>query len=1071
MRHFLLASTCCFALATGAAAETQITTKQTTPARTSTIKAGAPDDIRITSAGSIELTSSGAAITVDSNHKVTNEGTIQVSNADNSAGIFVLGGTIGDIVHSGKIIVDESYTATDGDNDGDIDGAFAVGTGRIGIGTTAAPTTGNIIVTSAATIQIEGNDSFGIRIVGPLTGVLSHDGTTSVLGDRAVGIQTGNVSGNVRLAGTVTAQGVNAIGANLLGDLGGTLTIQGTISSTGYRYTTAPADTTKLDADDLLQGGPGVVIAGNVAGGIILAVPPKDASTTDNDEDKDGIEDSKEGSALVRSYGAAPAMRIGSAQNITIGAVPATGTGYGLIIDGGIAGNGVYSGIAARGLEIGGQGGTVTIAGGIGISGSVSAAANGASSTAIRLGAGASTPLIHIGAGGKVESGGSNAANTISAGIVVEAGASLPGIRNAGSIKASATGENGAAAGILDLSGTVSLVENSGAISATGAKADSGRNNAIDLSENTAGATIRQTAVAAGVTAPTIVGNIHFGTGNDLLDIADGTVTGDTFFGAGADTLKLSGDAVYTGNANFGAGGATMALTGTSQFKGTADFGGAASTLSVGTGSVFTGGLAGSSQLAVTLAGGALDLTSSASIASLAVTDKGILAVTLGTAGNTTPLLTVAGSASFAADSRLAIRVNNIDTAVGSHLILSAGTLTGATNITAETALVPFLYKATLSSTANALNVTLARKTTGELQLNRSEAAAFDAIYAAVGKDAKVEKAFLGITGGEAFRATLRQMLPDHAGGTFQAVTQGTRTFARMLDDPTGPFKDEGKWGYWINQIAWGVEKGRGDTTAYETSGWGIGGGGEMKTGFGSFGLSATYYWGRNRDTETSNQVSSNQYELAAYWRLRKGGLRATARGGIGFISLDGTRSFEGMNGTEKVSLTASGDRSARLYSAMGTLSYDFASGGGLSFRPVVSLDYYRLREKGYSETGGGDAFNLIVRARTSDEMAVTGSGVVGLNMGGQDQWSGWSRIELEGGRREIISGNLGNTVAQFKGGNEFTLLPDERESGWIGRLRGVAGNSGFQIGGEVGADQFQGNWALSLRASLRIGL
>jgi len=34
-----------------------------------------------------------------------------------------------------------------------------------------------------------------------------------------------------------------------------------------------------------------------------------------------------------------------------------------------------------------------------------------------------------------------------------------------------------------------------------------------------------------------------------------------------------------------------------------------------------------------------------------------------------------------------------------------------------------------------------------------------------------------------------------------------------------------------------------------------------------------------------------------------------------------------------------------------------------------------------------------------------------------------------------------------------------------------VAGNAGFRIGGEVGAEQQQGQVALSLRASLQIGM
>ncbi|HWJ68630.1 MAG TPA: autotransporter domain-containing protein [Sphingobium sp.] len=1068
MRHFLLASTCCLALTSAAFAETTVTTKQTAPIRTSTIKNGAADDVRITADGSIVLPASGTAVTVDSANKITNEGTIQISNADNSTAILAQAGTSGGIVNSGKIIVDEAYTPTDGDNDGDLDGPFAVGKNRTGIATAGAYS-GDIVNGATGTIAIEGNDSYGIRLGGPLAGSLRHDGATTVLGDRAVGVQAGDISGDVRLAGTVVATGLDAVGARFDGDIGGTLTIQGNIAATGYRYTTAPADPSKLDADDLLQGGPAVIVAGNVAGGIILAVPPKDTDSKDDDEDKDGIDDSKEGSAAVRSFGAAPAMRIGSdTADITIGAVPATGTGYGLIIDGAIAGAGVYSGVEGNGLQIGGLGGNVTIAGGIGLNGSVTASAKSASATAVRMGAGADTPLIHV--TGKVEASGSDAAGSAATAMLIESGASVPTIRNAGSIKATTTGEAGTAQAIVDASGTVSLIENSGAISASGAKADSGRNIAIDVSAATGGVTIRQTAVAAGIAAPAIAGDIRFGDGDNLFDIADGTVAGDTQFGAGADVLKLSGDAVYVGKIAFGGGDATMSLAGTSLYNGTADFGGGAATLSVGTGSAFVGNITNAGNLAVTLAGGQLSLGQSAQIASLAVTDKGLLAITLGDAGNLTPLLDVSGTASFAADSRIALRVTDVEKAVGDHLILRAGTLTGADNITADTALVPYLYKATLASAANDLVVTLAKKSTGELGLNRSEAAAFDAVYDALAKDAKVAGAFLGITAGETFRASLRQMLPDHAGGTFTAVTQGSRTFGRMLEEPTGPFKDEGGWGYWVNQVAWGTEKGRGETASYSTSGWGIGGGAELKTGLGNFGGSMAYYWSRNRNNDAESEVSASQYELAGYWRLKAGGFRANARGAVSFINLDGMRSFAGMNGEDKVSLTARSDRGARLYSGAGTVSYDWVS-GNLSFRPVVSLDYYRLKEKGYAETGGGDAFNLLVKSRTSDELAVTGSAVIGLDAGGEDQWAGWSRFELELGRREVVSGRLGDTVAHFNGGNDFTLIADQRESGWLGRLRGVAGNSGFQVGGELGAEQQDGNWALSLRASLRVGL
>ena len=107
MRRTLLVSTAIIAWSAAAAAETVIDAKRTTPANTATIKAGAPDSIRIASAGSVELTS-GTAVTMDSNHAVTVEGKIVVTNAAGGTGIVANAGTSGDIVvtSTGSITVD-----------------------------------------------------------------------------------------------------------------------------------------------------------------------------------------------------------------------------------------------------------------------------------------------------------------------------------------------------------------------------------------------------------------------------------------------------------------------------------------------------------------------------------------------------------------------------------------------------------------------------------------------------------------------------------------------------------------------------------------------------------------------------------------------------------------------------------------------------------------------------------------------------------------------------------------------------------------------------------------------------
>src|SRR3546814_16127159 len=90
---------------------------------------------------------------------------------------------------------------------------------------------------------------------GPLTGKFTNDGTISVLGDRALGVGLQDVTGDVRLAGTITATGVDAIGARLAGDVTGALVVQGNLGATGYRVPPPPADPSKPAADDLLKHG------------------------------------------------------------------------------------------------------------------------------------------------------------------------------------------------------------------------------------------------------------------------------------------------------------------------------------------------------------------------------------------------------------------------------------------------------------------------------------------------------------------------------------------------------------------------------------------------------------------------------------------------------------------------------------------------------------------------------------------------------------------------------------------------------------------------------------------------
>lgn len=1067
MRHLLACTAIAPALTAltlaNAQAATTIGTSTTTAVKTSTIASGSADDIIISSAGSITLTS-GTGVTLDSNHDVSNAGTITINDADNVTGILAVPGTTGDITNSGTITLTENYTATDADSDGDIDGTFAKGSGKTGIWVqSGAAHVGNI--DHSGTTTIEGNQSAGIRLDAPLTGNLTTSGTTTITGDNSYGLVANTVTGNVTLRSSTSAQGANSVGAALLGDIGGALKIQGAIVSTGYRSTTRPTDVTKLDADDLLQGGSAVVIAGNVGGGVIFDVPPT-LSTTDTDVDDDGLLDASEGSASIATYGSAAAVQIGtSSADTAIGAVAADSSGYGLIVKGAIGGYGVYDGVVANGLAIGGLGGDVTIAKGIGIDGTLAAVSYDSNATALRLGSGASTGTIKV--GGTIGATGSALTGTSARAIVIDAGASVNSLTISGTVGASALStEKGTAIAILDSSGTLASLSNTGRISASGGLT----NSAIDLSANSSGVTLTQALASATTIAPSIIGDIKLGSGNDALTVSAGSITGNLTLGAGNDSIALSGTSSLTGNVGFGVGNASLSLADSAKLTGAVDFGNGSGTLTLGGTSTLTGAISNSGGMTVVLNGGTLNATNSGtvSLASLSASGTSTLGVTINAATNTATVYDVAGAASFASGSQVKVNLTQVSGSAGDYVIVRAGSLSGSPTLATST-LLPYLFKGSVTGDSNAGTVTLsiAAKSVTDLGLTGSLARAYPAIFNALDNDAAVASAYLGISDGTTLATNLRQMLPDHAGGTFEAVTSGSRATARILSDPNGIYRTkDGRLGFWLQQVGFGGAKSVGDTASYDISGWGAGGGVEYLTDLGAFGGSFAYIHASDSSGSSNNAVDSDQYELAAHWRGQWGPLLAFARLSAATIGFTGTRHFE--NGD--VTRTADGKWDGKLYSATAGAAYQWQM-GRFSLRPAVGIDYYRLKEDGYSEAGGGDAFNLTVLGRSSDETTANGTVTAGYDFGGLKPEDGWVRLELEGGRRQIIGGSLGDTVAYFKGGDRFTLVADDRTNGWTGRARLYGGTDTFRVGGEFGAEEQQNHVAISFRATVNFVL
>lgn len=1042
MYRTLLAGTALAAIAQPLAAQTVINTARTTAVRTSDAASGQLSDVRIDTAGSVTVTS-GTAVTIDSNSDVTNGGKIAISNANDASGILVTGPRTADIVNTGTITIDETYTPTDADNDGDLDGLFAIGLGRTGIRVDSA-LTGNL--NHSGTIVVEGNQSAGIRLSGPLTGTFTHDGRTTVTGNQSVGVAVGDISGNVRLAGEITVRGEGSHGAVQAGNVGGALRVQSAITTSGYRTVPAPGDPSRLDVDDLLQGGSALVIEGNVAKGIIFEIAPSDQAAGDNDEDKDGIEDAKEGNTRIVSYGSAPAVVIGSAaQDIVIGATEGTANPYGIILSGTVLGDGVYAGVNGAGMRIGGRGGAVNIANGMLVNGTIGGAARNADATGLELGAGTRLPELRN--SGTISATVTGTTSGRAAALLIGEGATVPVLRNARTITAT-TIKEGSAIAILDRSGTLGLIENSGSIAATGAETGKGRNVAIDLSARTADTIIRQTVVGAGSTAPSITGDIRFGSGSDLLELADGTVSGTVSFGGGTNRLVMSGDAL---------------------FSGLADFGGGAGTLSLANSSAFTGRLLGAQNVAVGVSGGTLVLSGPTTIASLNVGEAGVIGATLGGRAGDATAITVSGNATFAKGAKIRIRLSDMTNAEGNFSVITAGSLTGAGDLAADSALVPFLYKAKLAVVGNTINVDVDRKATADLGLNASEATAFDKLFVALGDDDDVANVFLSIGDAELFQNYVAVTLPDHAGGTFEGISQGLRVFDRHFMDPNAPFDDVGKLRIIGDFANWNAEKDRGQSAAFDLTGLGFRGGVEYLTGIGAFGVTGSWLWNKHK-TPSDASVLGDSYEAGVHWRGKFGPVISFARAGIGTSDFSGSRQFSGGTGEDAVSYTINRAWGGDFVSATAGIAIE----GGRQFfffRPSLVIDYLRLSEDGYEEEGGGDVLNLTVKDRSSKELGLNAGLALGFDLWGmQARDKAWFRLETEGGWRELLASELGETVAQYGDGDEFVLTPEGRDSGWFARARALGGDGSYKIAGEVGLEEQFGQIGYSLRASLRFG-
>jgi hypothetical protein len=1194
-RSFLLAAASVaplLLLAAGRAeAQDTIGTAVNTPVATATANNGSPEDILINASGSVGILTPGVAVTLNSNNMVTNQGEIGFTAVNNAIGIQVLGGNTGTVTNSGTILVTDNYTPTTDTNTGLLEPPFAQGNNRTGIQVIGPGTfTGSIF--NFGSVTVHGDNSFGVDIEAPITGDFQSlqftaattttdatilSGTITVLGGEpplagaaatppVIGFHvgaTGSIGGNLTL-GAISATGFGAQAVNLQGSVGGAINFMGAITSTGYESTTRtsfPTVAADYTALELEQGGVAVTIGGNVGAGVVISAPPltaiTDASTLNDTINGVSVPQTLQSVGTITSFGAAPAVVIGSAtntvevgvvntnNNTVLNALGANNTlmPYGLVNNGSIIGDGVFdqvnypflpAPVSATALQVGSTAGLMAkIDGGIYNSGIIEAEAFQASATAIHFTSGGATPTIvndgqisassiqesttptanstvevsSVNAAGKVTTVSQNLVPVNVYGILIDPGATVSSIINNSAITANLTGEGGpggTVGAIIDKSGSLTSITNTGSISAQATQTLITMPmpviaTAIDISASTARQSITQSLNASVQGATAYNSTISYNQGqivslNGLvyqaveaagvaIDPVDDPsfwkeigavqpfISGSILFGSGGSTLTVNSGTVAGAIINLGTGSnnsLTVAGPSGSGISGAIVEAAIEEVTSPvaesqvnGNGSVLpTGG--GNFTATISVNNGTLiDLNPNfEKVSSVNVGANGLLLVSADPVNGTHTEFMTTGASSFAQGAQIGISLLSVlKVPQITYTILQtvgSGTLTAGTFGQGVIGGTPWLYTATPSfvpangSTGASLQLTVAQKTDAQLGFDAAEGAALNAILAAAPANAGVQSALLSQTTEVGLKSVYNQLLPNQGEGLFDALDAASQAVGSMIGTNPDAASRVAGTSLWLQEVNERVDRSGTQSLGSATSLFGIVAGYElMGSGGGAAGLTLAYMNANEQDD--ADQIGGGEVastvELGAYYRRSIGRFTFAARAAIGYASFSDERVFAALGTTTATNassasgteLSASSHWSGLYYDGHFSATYEQPLGHFYA-RPEVSADFFELDEGSHSDSGGGPAFDLNVAARDSNRLSSQAILVLGRQWG----QATWLRAEVRGGYREVLSGNVGDTVASFNGGNPFSLAPDNETGGWFTAGFSIKGGSAY---------------------------
>ena len=1012
----LLLGSTALLLALPAHAQVEIDDARTAPVRTSTAGPdGGPSDVVITDSGSVTVTDEGPAVVLDSDNSLDIQGNVTIEDVDNATAVELQGGADREFTLGGDIAVTENVEDADTDDDPFNDNPYAEGEGRRGVLVSgASPFQGNITVEEAGSILVEGNNSVGIDLANTpvgagLEGSLTNNGAIVMRGADNAGVRVASgVTGDVVNNGTIDIQGAGSAAFDIGADIGGGLRNTNRLGSTGYRFTSrlgfnpdAEFDITDLDAEDLGTAGSVVRVTANVDGGIEFA----ERRVVTEDADGNEVETVLSRSQVVM-FGSAPAILIdGEGTPIAIGRVSDVTDPdaadfdaerlYAFVHTGEITADGVFDEFDATVMRVS----DATLEGGIFNSGTLTATTTIGSERreidGVELGTGLSRVIVlgdnaiadAINNRGVIIATAQEAADQVyfdpenlpapraleAVAIDVAASANLTSIENTGVINALLIGRDGTATVIRDESGSLSEVINRGFITATGRNSDPDGNEetdftliALDVSANTGGVSFLQelredddpdddiTPVA-----PLTAGELRFGAGDDTVTATAGAIIGNLDFGAGDDTLTLAG-ADYSGQLS-NAGGLDIAVT-------------ADSTLA----------LAGSTPVDIT----------SASFA-----DGTTFRPTIDGDTGTASTLQASGAISFAAGANINPVLNNLinsdqagnaagtDFAIATASDLTVGDL-AALNAGDDGS---FLFDTSYQQVGDTLVVTVDLREAGELGLDTSQtgidSSVFGATLQALQSNRDLGNEFANIGAAGDFYAAYNQLLPEFAAAPRQFVIANTDGAVGAVGNHLDAARrsPERPGGAWIQEFAYFADRDlAGLSEQFRGEGFGFAGGLDTEIGpFHAVGVNLAFASTEIEDVIGVDEPLDVTTLIAGlYAGYASGPFSLDAYVGGGFNEFEQNRRVI----VGEYVGNSSGEWDGTHINGSLRAGYEIALSERFWVRPVASLDYLRLTEDAFSETGDVGVA-LSVDERTSEMAAVSGLLNFGATFQGRRTW------------------------------------------------------------------------------------